>query len=277
MIRLRQIIWTSLACWCLFFGPATDARAHEEAPSIQTMLTNIMTRMSCVQTQGFRGKYSYTKVKAQEELSSKGTVKEKDEKMYAVYPIYGRPFSKLVQSDGKPLAYPERRKEEEREVTTRQRWEEVKSEPYVSKKDLPLTLEILNRFDFKVQGRDTLNGRPVWVLTFKPRGNDLPENKIQDRVVNKMGGTVWVDAEEFEIAKADLHLIENVSLVGGIVGTLRRLNYQLERKRVDEGVWFTAKSEADIEGRQVVVSRHVKLREECTDFKKVESPAGGAQ
>ena len=269
MQRPCNILSIGLAVWCLFLASASPVRAHEDNPNVPMLITNIMTRMSCVQTQGFRGKYSFTRVKATEELNSKGSVKEKDEKVFAVFPINGRPFSKLVQADGKPLPDKERRKEEEREAATRQQLAAVKAQPYVGKKEMPLTLEILSRFNFKVEGRDTMNGRPVWVLTFKPRGDELPESKLQDRVVNKMGGKVWIDVEEFEIVKADVHLLENVSLVGGVVGTLRKLDYVLERKRVDDGVWFTAKSEADIEGREVVLSRHVRLREECTDFKKV--------
>jgi hypothetical protein len=276
MSRLRKCLSFVVVVAGLLLAPLS-VHAIEEKPNVEMLITNIMTRMSCVQTQGFRGKYSYTKVKAMEELNGKGAVKEKDEKIYSVYPIHGRPFSKLVQTDGKPLPYKERKQEDEREAATRVRHAVVKSEPYVAKKDMPLTLEILSRFDFKVQGRDVIDGRPVWVLTFKPRSDDLPENKLQDRVVNKMGGTVWVDVEEFEIAKADVHLLTNVNLVGGIVGTLRKLDYVIERKRVDDGVWFTARSEADIEGREVVLSRHVRLREQYTDFKRVAVDGAGGQ
>jgi len=270
MARFRYTFWVLGCAVCgLIFTPAPSVHANPEAPAVGMLITNVMTQMSCVQTQGFRGKYSYTRTKAMEELSDKGTVKEKEEKKYEVFPIYGRPFSRLVQANGKPLPEKERRKETEREVGTRERLAPVKSQPFTSKKEMPLTPEILGRFAFKIEGQETINGRTNWVLSFKPRGEELPENKFQDRIVNKMSGKVWVDALEYEISKADLHLVSHVNLVGGVVGTLRRLDYLLERKRVDDGVWFTSKTEADIEGREVVLSRHVRLREECNDFKKV--------
>jgi hypothetical protein len=258
-----------LAAGLLLAGhPILAVEAEPVRPSIDTLITNVLDRVDWTQKQGFRGQYSYIRLRAIEELDGAGKANDRDEKQYEVFPISGRPYSKWVAVNGKPLAEKDRQLERERELSTRSRLAGVKSAP-PPKKDVPITAELLSRYDFKYIGSAQLNGRLTWVLSFSPKAGELPEKKMQDRIANKMAGTVWIDALEFEVAKAELHLTGEVKLVGGVVGTMRKCEYILERTRVDDGIWFTTRSEANIEGRELVMNKHVRFREESKDFKKV--------
>ena len=44
-----------------------------------------------------------------------------------------------------------------------------------------------------------------------------------DRLLNRISGTVWIDVEEFEVARADIQLRSEVNLLGGVIGSLKKL------------------------------------------------------
>jgi hypothetical protein len=80
---------------------------------------------------------------------------------------------------------------------------------------------------------------------------------------------LWIDAGEFEVARADVYLRSEVNLLGGIVGSLKKLTYTLERTRVADGVWFSTLATGDFEGRKLLDPTHIKTKSQSVDFRKV--------
>jgi len=58
---------------------------------------------------------------------------------------------------------------------------------------------------------------------------------LVDRLLNRISGTLWIDSDEFELARADIQLRSEVNLLGGVVGTLKKLVYTMTRTRLAEG------------------------------------------
>ena len=114
-----------------------------------------------------------------------------------------------------------------------------------------------------------VNDRPALVISFKPKAAGLAVKKIEDRMLNKLAGTIWVDEQEYEIIQADLHLSEKVSLWGGVLGVLDKLNFYVVRRRVEDGVWFNQASTVLIEGRKLFDALRLRTKEEASGFKKV--------
>ncbi len=96
--------------------------------------------------------------------------------------------------------------------------------------------ELLNRFHVVAAGEEQLNGRAAYLLAFLPKPGDKPERTHAERIINHLGGKIWVDAEDYEVAKADVSLLEPVSFYG-IVGKLRTLHLRLEQRYVSDGLW----------------------------------------
>jgi len=137
------------------------------------------------------------------------------------------------------------------------------------KRDLLTTTNLVNRFTFELQGREFIEGRPVFVVAFKPAGPNLPAPTLKDRFLNKAAGRVWVDAEEYVLVKADVHLTESVSVVGGLVGTVHKFNLSFGRERTEDGLWYTRLVNWHLEAREVVVERVIDSVETRTDVRKV--------
>ena len=266
---------------------ALSARAADTptqpTPGVEMLFSNVIARATSEKKRDVASQYTYTRTKATEELDDKGRVKELQEKTHQFIQINGRPFARLVAVNGKPLAGKELKAEEERERKARESTTAAApakpaakaTAPAAPKKDYSLTPEMFERFLFTVTGLEKVNGRDAWAITFAPRSKDLPIKQLKDRVVNKIAGKIWIDSEENELARVEIGLTDSVSLVGGIVGTLRKFDFALQRIRAEGGAWFTGRSDLTVDGREVVLTRRLRFREETSDIKKVpavESP-----
>jgi hypothetical protein len=132
---------------------------------------------------------------------------------------------------------------------------------------------LIKRFQFALVGREMVNGRPSLVVDFKPLNDHLPVNQFADKFINKAAGRVWIDEEDYAIAQAQLHLTQQVNVLGGIVGAIWKFTYQFTRTRTPEGYWFARSMDWHLEGREVVVNRIVDYHERKLDEQKIVATA----
>jgi hypothetical protein len=83
---------------------------------------------------------------------------------------------------------------------------------------------------------------------------------------------VWVDEADYAIAKADVHLMQQVNLLGGILGAVWKFTYAFDRARTPEGFWFARHVDWHLEGREVVFHRIVDYHEQKIDEHKISPP-----
>ncbi len=273
VIRIRQYLaFKHLAMLALFLGAGVwlvaGAEENTSLPAAETIVSNVVLRAAQVAAHK-ENRYFYLQTSVVEGLDDKGKVKDTKKKTYEVTLCGGAPHTRLIEVDGKPLSAKELKAEDDRDRAKRQKWEDDTQAKKDAKKQILLSAEFVDRFTYQTERREMLNGRSTFVLTFKPRSEDLPVKKTSDRVVNKLSGTVWVDAEDFEVAQADLHLAERVSMWGGLAGSLDTFNLTLCRCRSTEGVWFNQNGSVTIEGRKLFSSMHYHAYEEAAGFHKL--------
>lgn len=141
-------------------------------------------------------------------------------------------------------------------------------EPYKSQ-EFAVTKEVLQRFEFKVAGRETLRGRPTLILDFLPAKGKQPERSLKERFINKAGGRIWVDEAEYAVAKAELYLTERVNVLGGLAGMVRKFTCDFERERLEDGVWYARETEWHLEGRELFTRKLVDFHESQTGVGKM--------
>jgi len=129
-----------------------------------------------------------------------------------------------------------------------------------------LTPEVAGRFDFKLLESKPLNGRLSYQVAFAPKIPEPPIHRLVDRLLNRISGTLWIDAQEFEIARAEIRLGSEVNLLGGVIGSLKKLAFTLTRTRLADGVWFSTFSTGDFEGRKLLDSKRIKTQSRSTNF-----------
>ena len=213
-------------------------------------------------------KYLYTKRTVTEELNPSGRLKDRKERLYEVLVDAGISYLKLLQINGQNPPAAELRKTEAREAAERQKLTDAKPGAKGDGRENFLTAELVDKYKFILLGDKTLNGRLCHVLRFEPRGN-LPVRKLTDRFLNQISGALWVDAEEFEIARFEVHLNSEITLWGGLVATLKQCDFSLERTRLPDGVWLDSFSHGLFEGRKLLEPVLIRTRSESSNFRPV--------
>ena len=220
---------------------------------------------------GPRASYLYYKTSTTEKLNGSGKVLERKEKLIEIKSGKGSVIH--MKLNGKPVPLEELQREQAQAQTEDQRMNDSRVARRNDNWERLLTTELISRYKFTLAGHEQLNSRLTYILTFKPARGDLPVREISDRFINNLFGKIWVDAEDFEIAKADLSLRSEVTLWGGILGSLRKFDYKVERLRLPDGVWFNRSARGEFVGRKFLERVSLRTRVECRGFEKLMTQA----
>ncbi len=248
-------------------GPAVAATDAPALPA-ETIVRKMVERAQGIQSANKQAGYSYTKFAVTEEFNGKGQLKEKKEKLLQFESGYGR-LSQL-KLNGRALTGSEFRKQEQEALEARQQATDSKTSKRDDNWERYITPELISKYRFNLVGHEMVNGREAYVIGFEPRSSTLPVNRLIDRLTNRLGGKVWVDEQDFEIARAQVALRGEVTLWGGVLGNLKKCNFTVERTRVDENVWFNSTTNGEFEGRKLLEPTHIRTRSESSNFKKTE-------
>lgn len=208
--------------------------------------------------------YTYTKVNVTEELDGKGKIKERKERVFQVNFSGGTTSVKLMEINGHAPAPSDVKYQTETQSSVHQ----FLGQPTTAGEshDAFLTAEIAAHFDFALLTDCVVAGRRTYQISFRPKTPEPPVHAVLDRVLNRISGTLWIDAEEFEVARADIQLGSEIDFLGGVIGCLRKLAYSMTRVRLAEGVWLHSLSSGDFEGRKLFEAMRIKTKSECSNF-----------
>jgi len=258
---LTLFVAVSFLCRPALGGPVPEAPALSASEIVQKAVAR-----SGQPIPSGKSDYIYTKVSVTEELDATGKVKERQERVYQVSFHEGCSSLKLIEVNGKPPGEADRKKQTENETNIRQLLAGSKTARADRRENL-LTHELVNRYDFKLIGQAMVNGRATYKLRFQVKNPEPAVHHVIDRLLNRLSGTLWIDAEEFEVARADIYLGSEVNLLGGIIGSLKKLAFTVNRTRLPEGIWFNSSSSGDFEGRKLLDSTRIKTRSQSINFR----------
>lgn len=209
--------------------------------------------------------YQYTRSRVWEYRNSKGQVVSHEEKKSVENKperIAARNARLAAANKPVPPSPPSTKSEAVSETHSNIRGKALKVKDYS-------IANLMQRFQFKLIGRDVINGRPSYMVDFRPKSDDLPVNSLADKFINKAAGRIWIDAEDYAISQAQLRLTEQVNILGGIVGSVWKFTYAFTRLRTPEGYWFARNMDWHLEGREVVFNRIVDYHEQKMDPQKI--------
>lgn len=219
--------------------------------------------------------FKYRKLTLTEQLDGAGKVKERREKVYEVCYRDGQSYATLLQVNGHLPTPEDLKQQSDNEMNASKLLGQAKPAKGDNRENF-LTAELAARFDFKTIGQTNLNGRATYEISFTPKTPALPVHRLVDRLLNQISGTLWIDAKEFEVARADVYLRSEVNLLGGVIGSLKKLTYTLERTRVADGVWFSTLSSGDFQGRKLLDPTHIKTKSQSVNFRRIAMVESGS-
>ena len=99
-------------------------------------------------------------------------------------------------------------------------------------------------------GREMVNGRPCDVFELNPNPAFHPHSIFQDAMTH-ITAKIWVDREQDQLARAEAHVMRDISFGGGILGKLYRGGvFSFQQTEVSPGVWLPARYQYDFMGRK---------------------------
>jgi hypothetical protein len=244
-----------------------EATSQESLPDPSSVLERMIQRAEEESRAGETRKYTYEKRSVIEELDSVGKATKTTEEVYEVVPIQGIPFSRLVKIQNRELTAEETKEQNRKEQEFRHKVAAKDSDQ--RRNDDTLNPYLVDRYDFKVERRDSLENRPVLVLSFRPKTNRRPERTVEDKVLNRLAGTVWVDEREAEVAQLQVRLTEDLWLGWfGMIGSIKQCDLKIQRQRLPDGVWVNKEQTVMLCGRKILSPMRRRTQEESYSFKK---------
>lgn len=265
--RSGFVVWIGLVLAAFATAPAARAQTPLSADDI---VQKAVQRAQSSAAHDARPDYRYTKHTVTEELDSQGRLKVRREKLYDVRVESGLSRLKLVRLNGQDLSGDEQKKQDAQDQAQRDKMSDNKAGKKGDERENFLTADLVARYKFRLLRVVQVNGRDSYELAFQPASSNLPVNHVVDRFLNQMAGTVWIDAGEFEIARAEIHLQAEVTLWGGVIGTLTQCSYTLERVRQPDGAWFNGLSHGFFQGRKLLEPMLIRTRSESKDFQRLD-------
>lgn len=271
-----MLLWSlKLGSWSFAGVPPVAVATNAPAPpTFAQLASNVVARSKWERTQNTSAQFQFSRIRVLEEFDAKGKVTDRKQSRQECFPINGVPFARLIQKDGRFLNEKESKTEEEREAAVRAGKKPAHSPaPTKRDKEWQFTDEMLARYSFKITGQEIVRDRPVWVVEFAPRGKDLPVKQVTDRVANKVAGKLWIDAEEWEVARLKFWLTEEVTIIGGVAGVLKKFEMTLDRNCLEPGKWMPTILDFEMAGRELMVNKRLHYHEESKNFKRATPPA----
>jgi len=237
--------------------PLLGANLDAPLPTFDSLLQHVLQR---AKEEGdndrtFDARYHYARTKVTEFRNSAGQLKKREANTSVHVPASTAPVPAKPTPGPAAAPKPDPKDEAVSDTHSNVRGQQLK------KSDIVLNQDLVSRFQFTIVGRELLNGRPALVVDFVPANKKLPERNLKERFINKAAGRIWIDAADYSLVKADLHLTQQVNVGWGLVGAVWQFHYSFERKRTADGLWFPSKVDWHLEGREVIINRIVDYHE----------------
>ena len=260
------------------------ARASAALPDFAALLKQVEENQKNLEK--LREDYTYTLVQTEFEVDGKGNVGQKSEKTYEVFYLGNWQVQKLIAEGGKPLRADKEKKEEERiqkvikdyekskqkEEQERVKKEQRKAEGKDEKKkedddDLSVS-DFLRVCQLVNPRRERFRGQEVVVFEFEPRPGYKARNRAES-LIQKMAGSIWIDENAREIARAEARLLDSFKVGAGIIGSLGKDSaFVFEQERVRNEVWLPSYTEVNATARLLFKGLKFNATQRYSDYKK---------
>lgn len=241
--------------WVAALRPAFSQSAPEASPplpSLKTVMDKFLERAKGEEEndRAFQAHYAYKRAKVNEERNADGKLEKRNART-----------SQHLPAPGKTPVAPATPNRPQTNASVA-----VKS---MNRKDFTIDKDLLTHFQFNILRREMLNGRPALVLDFKPVAKPPPVKGLKDHFLNKAAGRLWVDEVESVLVRTDVHLLQAVSIVAGLVGSVNGFRYHFDRERTEDGLWFTKNVKLHVELRELLVHKILDYAEESVEVRRV--------
>lgn len=219
------------------------------------------TRDNLERSQRQQNRYAYKERRTELHTNPFGRLGSGGMLVYEVTPLEGGDMvaRKLIERDGRPVSDAPVEKTDLRERTERRS---------TRRSGLDDSVAML---DFAIARRETVRGRNMIVVTFKPKANARPETS-QGRIARVFQGSIWVDEAMREVVRVEATAIDDITVGMGLIARLNEgTKATLTREAIDGHAWLPTSVRLVGQGRALLFRRlNIDQRIEWFDYRRME-------
>lgn len=205
----------------------------------QPNANEIVRRSLAAADRGWKARDTYKYVERDDErrLDSSGGVKSESVDVSRVIFVNGNPFDETIGHNGGPPTPSEKRKDQEalnklKSETPAERQARLEKE----RENRDFIHEVPKAFNFRLIGRQQVNGRTAYVLFATPIPGYHAHSKY-GKIFPKVNGKLWVDAQDYGWVRVEANVMEPFSM--GLLARIQRGSHIVfEQERVADGIWL---------------------------------------
>jgi hypothetical protein len=221
--------------------------------------------------------YTFMERVREDKLDSNGHVQSSKLETSEILVLYGEPFERLVERDGKPLSAKDQSKENEKfDKETKKRENETpeerqkRLEKYEKEREdeRAFVREILDAYDFKLVGEEVLNGRKAWVIDGTPRPGFEAKRK-EAKMLPKIKPRFWIDQQDYTWTKLIGEITDTISFGWVIARMHRGTRFEMQQERVNGEVWLPERIDVHLDARVALLKGYNEnLHMTYSDYRK---------
>ena len=231
---LLLMIAASAALLAQSSGPETAPKHASVLDARDVVLPSVL---ATERSWAMRDHYTYVERDDDRRLNSVGQVKSETVDVTRMMVVNGARFEQLLEHNGQlPTAKEQKKSDDDLDRLKRETPDEQTARIRKDQENRAFLNDVLEAFDFRLVGEETVGGRPAYVLHATPHPGYRAHGKYA-KMFSRVEGKLWVDKQDFGWIKIDGQVTQSFSL-GLILARVERGSHIImEQTRVGDAVW----------------------------------------
>ena len=275
----RTVIALAIGCAASSVATGLAAQVDRPLPDRESFLEEVRANLRF--DNDILDGYTFLERRIEADVSFFGGVSADEPKLYRVYRSreLSASYRRLLEVDGKPLTVAELLQQDRRHLAERlrirrdrarendadrEKRERLAAEE--AEEDREMMEEMLGLYDYRLEGREVVDGRSTIVVSFTPLDGLDPKTR-PGRILAKLAGRAWVSEDEHQVIRVEAETVRDVTIGWGLVARLHK-GSRIDVRRIRVGDrWLPAGFDFVGSGRTVLFRTFaVELHRALSDF-----------
>lgn len=231
-MHIRQIAWR--ISFILSFLPVVPASAQNSTapplPDIRQLMREVQDHQR--QLDKVRESYTYTSMQTIQDIDANGQVKKTETLENEDFFVNGHVIERNIKKNGQPLSDHDQQKETERVTKLVEKAEKTPRDQPLEGPSISVS-RLLEIMDVRNERRMDYRGRPTIVFDFVGR-KDAKTHGLAEDASKKVGGTVWIDEADRQVARLEVGFNDNFRVAGGLFASVEKgSNFRFDQEPVN--------------------------------------------
>lgn len=220
--------------------------------------------------------YTWTAERIERRRDDGGKVTSEKRDRWETIILYGEPYRKYNERNGKALTPDELQKQQQkldqqvaklRDETPDQKQRRLADSEKAREKGRAFLLEIPDLYQLKLGREDRIDGRPVWVISATPKPGSKPKTRDAKDLL-KIKGRLWIDQADYQWVRIEAESIEPLTW-GWFLGRVNPgAKLVFEETRINDELWLPKRQ--IVSGTARIIGKRISGDEEIiwSNYKK---------